>query len=246
LSISCQGWLNGGFELSTHRRRKIMLALKLKRGYDSLNEHLDQSLKPQGDREEKMNQKRSIRLIIPILCLTLLLSLAVSSVQARPLSTDLGADPAVPSQPETTATPVYNAALFTASWGTTPDTMISCDPGNNLLSQVNPGQVRSTNSLQASACRKQAAQDALFAHPEVASATSGSGSSGCGSGYGVSGDGRSMKIYSGYSDTRYVYLQCGKKVAEYGPPTCSCNSGFRYGYSCKKPPTIYITLPCYH
>jgi hypothetical protein len=237
-----------------------MLALSSKRRYDRNEDYFSLLLNLQGKREEKMKKPRSIHAITFLLCFILLLSLAVSSAQARPLYSDQGADPAVPAQPAASATRVYNAALFTASWGITPDTMISCDPDNDLLYQVQPGQVRSTHSLQASACREQAAKDAAMARSGMAdlavfgetsataaSTSSVSGSSGsCGSGYGVTGDGRNMKIYSGYSDTRYVFLQCGKKVGEYGPPTCNCNSSFRYTYSCKKPPTVYITLPCVH
>ncbi len=71
-----------------------------------------------------------------------------------------------------------------------------------------------------------------------------SGKSSCGYS-GVSGDGNQLKIAGLYTyDVRYVYLQCGKKVAALSPPTCSCSSG-AYQYSCKKPPTVYITIPCH-
>ena len=189
-----------------------------------------------------MKTSRTIKSLTLIFTLLILLGLAFTAAQARPLSTDTGANPAVPALPTASETPVYDAAQFTDSWGIAPDSMISCDPGNDLLLQVKPGQARSTNSLQASLCRKQAAEETALARASVMSASASSGS--CSSGYGATGDGRQIKVYSGYSDTRYVYLQCGKKVAEYGPATCNCGSGFRYGYSCKKPPTVYITIPC--
>jgi hypothetical protein len=75
--------------------------------------------------------------------------------------------------------------------------------------------------------------------------TSGwTGKSSCGYS-GVSGDGNQLKIAGVYTDdVRYVYLQCGKKVGVLSPPTCSCSSG-AYQYSCKRPPTVYITIPCH-
>jgi hypothetical protein len=75
--------------------------------------------------------------------------------------------------------------------------------------------------------------------------TSGwSGNSSCGYS-GVSGDGNQLKIAGVYTDdVRYVYLQCGKKVGVLSPPTCSCSSG-AYQYTCKKPPTVFITIPCH-
>jgi hypothetical protein len=69
------------------------------------------------------------------------------------------------------------------------------------------------------------------------------GNSSCGYS-GVSGDGNQLKIAGSFTDVRYVYLRCGKKVAVLEPPTCSCSSG-AYGYTCKRPPTVYITVPCH-
>jgi len=69
------------------------------------------------------------------------------------------------------------------------------------------------------------------------------GKSSCGYS-GVSGDGNQLKIAGSFTDVRYVYLRCGKKVAVLEPPTCSCSSG-AYGYTCKRPPTVYITIPCH-
>lgn len=62
---------------------------------------------------------------------------------------------------------------------------------------------------------------------------------------GVSGESNQLKIAGITTDVRYVYLQCGRKVGEVGPPSCSCRSGFAYTYSCKRPPTVYITVPCH-
>jgi hypothetical protein len=71
-----------------------------------------------------------------------------------------------------------------------------------------------------------------------------SGNSSCGYS-GVSGDGNQLKIAGVYTDdVRYVYLQCGKKVGVLSPPSCSCSSG-AYQYTCKKPPTVYIIIPCH-
>ena len=71
-----------------------------------------------------------------------------------------------------------------------------------------------------------------------------SGKSSCGYS-GVSGDGNMLKIAGITTDVRYVYLQCGKKVGEIAPPTCSCSTG-AYTYTCKRPPTVYVTIPCHH
>jgi hypothetical protein len=71
-----------------------------------------------------------------------------------------------------------------------------------------------------------------------------SGKSSCGYS-GVSGEGNQLKIAGVYTDVRYVYLQCGKKVGVLAPPSCSCSSG-AYTYTCKRPPTVYITIPCFH
>ena len=64
---------------------------------------------------------------------------------------------------------------------------------------------------------------------------------------GVSGDTRMLKISGGFysDDVRYVYLYCGKKVSVIEPPSCSC-SGWAYQYNCKRPKTVYISIPCNH
>jgi len=206
-----------------------------------------------------MKKTRTIQLLSLFLILGLLSALAVSTARAQPLSVDPGAAPADNTLPAAHATRVYDPALFSAAWGIAPDSMINCDPDNDLLLRLKPGQARSTNSLQSGACRRQAAKDAALLRSVMVEASAGDGapvaaaasasaasasSSFCGSGFGVSGEGRTLKISSGFSETRYVFLRCGKKVGESGPPTCSCNPGFRYGYSCVKPPTVYITLPC--
>jgi hypothetical protein len=64
---------------------------------------------------------------------------------------------------------------------------------------------------------------------------------------GVSGDTNMLKISGGFytDNVRYVYLYCGKKVSVVEPPGCSC-SGWAYQYTCKRPKTVYISIPCGH
>jgi len=135
------------------------------------------------------------------------------------------------------AAQAYDPAAFQAAWGISPDMLINCDPNADLLGQVSPGSMQGYHKLQSGACSLQASQEAALA------ATTASGGS-CGY-RGVSGETRMMKIAGVTTDVRYVYMQCGKKVGVLEPPTCSCGGGFRYTYDCKKPPTVYITLPCH-
>jgi len=139
------------------------------------------------------------------------------------------------NQPQETAAHAYEPAQFSGVWGTAPDLLVSCDPDGGLLASLNPGSATSAHRLNASACQKQAVIDA----EQAAQALSG-GSCGYRA---VSGDMRMLKIAGGFTETRYVYLRCGKKVGEFGPPSCTCGN-WRYAYDCKKPPTVYITLPC--
>ena len=73
---------------------------------------------------------------------------------------------------------------------------------------------------------------------------SGSASNATCTSWSVSGEPKMTKIAPTLTETRYVYLKCGKKVAEFGPPPCKCSGGWRYVNSCQKPPTVYINLPC--
>jgi len=176
-------------------------------------------------------------LLIVILVLSVFF---VPVAQARELNPSEGWDPTIPDLEEAEAevAQAYDPAAFQAAWGISPDMLIDCDPTANLLGQLSPGSVKSYHSLQSSACSLQASQEAA----EAAKATS-AGSCGYS---GVSGESRMMKISGVTTDVRYVFLQCGKKVGVIEPPTCSCGGGFRYTYTCKKPPTVYITLPCHH
>jgi hypothetical protein len=181
-----------------------------------------------------------------VLAFALMLSLpAVSSVQARPNYPSDGSEPVSPDPVTRAKTQVYDPQAFQSSWGVSPDTLISCDPNGNLLTQLKPGNMRSSHSLQNAACLQQAALDAQAAKTPALKYGTASNCSGC-SKTGVSGDGKDIKVYSVFTETRYVYLQCGKKVAEFGPPSCGCSGNYRYTYSCQKPPTVYINLPCHH
>jgi len=135
----------------------------------------------------------------------------------------------------------YAPAQFSAAWNVAPDLLVSCDPDGSLLASLEPGRALSTRRLNAAACKRQAAIDA----DQQAAAFGQAYGGGASCGYrGVSGDTRMLKISGTFSQTRYVYLQCGKKVGEFGPPACNCGSSWRYAYDCKKPPTVYITIPC--
>ncbi len=164
----------------------------------------------------------------------------VPVAQAREPGPSEGWEPTVPDLEveEKEIAQAYDPAAFQAAWGISPDMLIDCDPNANLLGEVSPGSVQGYHKLQSSACSLQASQEAA-----LSTSTSLAGSCGYS---GVSGESRMMKI-SGYTtDVRYVFIQCGKKVGVIEPPTCSCAGNFRYTYDCKKPPTVYITLPCNH
>jgi hypothetical protein len=147
-------------------------------------------------------------------------------------------------------TPTYDAASFVANWGFSPDTFIECDPNGDVLSSIKPANKATFHKFQTGACREQALIDSLAAKEEqkrLAEAEAQTPNALVGScGYtGVGGEGNILKVAPVTSESRIVYIMCGKKVAVYEPPSCSCSqSTFRYSYSCKRPPTIYITLPC--
>jgi hypothetical protein len=190
-----------------------------------------------------MKKTKGIGLIFLSLTAILLMALllAVPAAQARePLPAE-GNEPVVPLEEEKEISPTYDPGAFSASWGTSPDLLVDCDPDGSLLAGLNPGSVQTSHRLNGAACQKQAQVDAELAALDFKSA--GSGGS-CGY-TGVSGDSRMLKINPVYTETRFVYLQCGKKVAEFGPPSCSCGGNWRYTYDCKKPPTVYISIPCH-
>ena len=166
-------------------------------------------------------------------------------VQARDLNPEEWDEANIPPTGAKPTQAVYNPAAYSEVWGIAPDMLVNCDPNGTLLASTNPGSAQTYRKLQTAACRQQAALD-----EQVAMAAQGgcsgagwSGNKSCGYS-GVSGDGNQLKIYGFTSEVRYVYLQCGKKVGVVGPPTCSCSSG-AYQYSCKRPPTGYISIPCH-
>jgi hypothetical protein len=174
-------------------------------------------------------------------------------VQAREVEAGLFEEVSAPVKEATPVQAAYSPAAYAEVWGITPDMLVNCDPAGTLLTSTNPGSRMTYHKLQAGACRQQAVLDEQAAaqqkQAQLAAQGSCSGSGGvaghsCGFS-GVSGEGNQLKIYGITTDVRYVYLQCGKKVSEIGPPTCSCGSGY-YTYTCKRPPTVYITIPCYH
>lgn len=144
------------------------------------------------------------------------------------------------TKPEAKPARVYEPAQFEGTWGVAPDLLVNCDPDGGLLASLEPGRALSSHALNAAACQKQAVIDV---EQEAASANAAYSGGSCGY-TGVSGDTRMLKIAPVYTSTRFVYLQCGKKVGEFGPPSCSCGGNWRYTYDCKKPPTVYITIPC--
>lgn len=62
---------------------------------------------------------------------------------------------------------------------------------------------------------------------------------------GASGDGRMLKVSSGWG-AQIVYKQCGKVVGLIGSPSCGCgqSGAWRYTTKCEKSTTVVITLPC--
>ena len=164
-------------------------------------------------------------------------------VQARDLDMGLFEEPAVPATRTKPAQAVYNPAAYAEVWGITPDNLVNCDPDGTLLAGTDPGSAQTFRKLQTSACRQQTLIDAQAAKGK-ATVTALGGCAGCGSS-GVSGESNQLKIAGFTTEVRYVYMQCGKKVGELSPPTCSCGSGV-YTYTCKRPPTVFITIPCFH
>jgi hypothetical protein len=211
-----------------------------------------QFLEKRGDMKTK--KWRSLLLYSFIVTAMLASALMVSGVQARPINPSEGLNPSPADEESKESAHAYNPAEFQQTWGATPDMLIDCDPSGDLLSKVSAGSVKTYHALQASACRQQAAETQLLASIDFNSAASGGnggcgvgGNSGCKTGYtGVSGEGKNLKISPPITETRYVYLQCGKKVGVFGPPSCSCSGNYHYTYSCQKPQTVYITIPCFH
>jgi hypothetical protein len=197
---------------------------------------------------------RSLLLYSFIILAMLASGLMVSGAQARPINPSDGLTPSPDEKQSKEAAHAYNPAEFQQSWGVTPDMLIDCDPNGDLLSKVSAGSVKTYHALQASACRQQAVEETRQLASINFSAAASSGNSSCGvggnrecnTGYtGVSGEGKNLKISPPITETRYVYLQCGKKVGVFGPPSCSCNGNYHYTYSCQKPNTVYINLPCF-
>jgi hypothetical protein len=164
-------------------------------------------------------------------------------VQARDVEVGVSEGLPAPVKAATATKAVYTPAAYAASWGITPDMLVNCDPTGTLLTSTSAASRETFHKLQTGACRQQAVLD----KQAEAGIFSGMGLGGHSCGYsGVSGDGNQLKIAGFYSEVRYVYLQCGKKVGEVGPPSCSCGGSGVYTYTCKRPPTVYITIPCHH
>ena len=183
-------------------------------------------------------------------------TVAAPVVQARDLETGLYEESTAPAKGAKPTQVVYNPAAYSEEWGITPDMLVDCDPDGTLLANTNPGSATTFHKLQTAACRQQTFLDIQKATEQkkaLEAATAIQGNCGAGSGFasqscgnsGVSGESTQMKIAGITSDVRYVFLQCGKKVGVIAPPTCSCGL-WAYNYSCKRPPTVYITLPCLH
>lgn len=184
-----------------------------------------------------MNKKRSLLMGFFMISIALLV-LIVPTVQAREYNPNEGWDPTAPDLEAKEKAKSYNPIEYQTSWGISPDVLIDCDPNGDLLTQVNPGSVQGFHKLQSSACQAQATVEAA-----AVSSANAAGAGSCGFN-GVGGETRMLKISGGFSNVRYVYLQCGKKVGVLEPPTCSCGGNWRYTYDCKKPPTVFITIPC--
>jgi hypothetical protein len=175
--------------------------------------------------------------LIGFLVLSLVISVfIVSGVQAREQR-----EPATPHELEKKTNRVYDPAAFSDTWGIAPDSLINCDPSGDLLATVNPANAKTFHGLQTAACREQVRLDV-----ETAALKFGGAGGSCGYS-GLSGESNMVKVATSYysDNVRYVYLRCGKKVGEIGPPSCNCSSAnFRYTYTCKRPATVYITIPC--
>jgi hypothetical protein len=180
--------------------------------------------------------------ISAILISAIWILLLVPAAQARPNSLGDGLEPARPEPAPKEKTQVYNPEQYLSTWGISPDVLINCDPQGSVLYSISPGSLQSYSKLQAGACRAQAAEEAA----QLGANSSCGTCAGKASGYsGVSGESNMMKVYPVTTEVKYVYLQCGKKVASFGPPTCTCGGNWRYTYNCVKPKTVYITIPCH-
>jgi hypothetical protein len=186
--------------------------------------------------------------------------LAASAAQAR--SNDL-AYPSNLKNPEPAPVRVereYDYQAFITSWGISPDMLINCDPQGDLLMKAEPGSAQTYHSLQSGVCSNQAQSLEISETPDLASAsllsadqvnTVDSACKDCSNaavvetGTAASGESNILKINPAVTEVKYVYLQCGKKVATFGPQGCSCSSNWHYNNNCQKPKTVFITIPCH-
>ena len=106
------------------------------------------------------------------------------------------------------------------------------DLGQDAMADAVPVYARQVTTLE---------MDLKKAQPEKASLPI-YGWGGCG---GASGDGRILKVSSGWG-AQIVYKQCGKVVGMIGTPSCTCgqSGAWRYTTKCEKINTVVITLPC--
>ena len=171
----------------------------------------------------------------------LLFVLVPKSAQARLDPSGEKTEPVQQQPAPAKITPRYDPAQFRATWGISPDVLINCDPQGNILENLSPNRVETFHKLQSGACLAQASAE------QVQNSGGGINSAAGGkkAGYnGVSGESNMLKINPAFTETRYVYLQCGKKVATFGPPSCSCGGNMRYTTDCSHIKTVYISIPC--
>ncbi len=173
---------------------------------------------------------------------------AVPAAQARSNDRADFSDPKQPKPATEKSVREYGFEEFVGSWGISPDMLINCDPQGDLLSKVSPANVQSSHRLQGGICPQQttSAESGFSDGSKTESACKGCGGSPANkNNSGLSGEHNMIKIQPVVTEVQYVYLQCGKKVGVFGPPTCTCGSNWNYTYSCKKPKTVYITIPCH-
>lgn len=173
---------------------------------------------------------RSSQIISFVLLMTAFL---FSSAQAQPNNPLDGKDRTSPEKGSEKNLKAYDPAQFQAAWGISPDMLINCDPNGVLLSTLNPGSKQTAHKLQAMSCKSQ-----IDFGSEASLNTIGNN--------GVSGETNMLKIIPVITETRYIYVQCGKKVSVVGAPSCGCSGGnWRYINSCKGIKTVYVTIPCH-
>ncbi len=169
-------------------------------------------------------------------------ALLFSSAQAQPFNPLDGKDPAIPETNKEKTSQTYDPSVYQGAWGTSPDMLVNCSLGEEILANLSPAIPQTAHKLEAMACKNEI-EAALytasldFSSEEYLNIT----------GYnGVGGETKMLKIFPAVTDTRYVYLQCGKKVSVIQPPSCCCSAGnWRYINSCKGIKTIYVTIPCH-